>query len=298
MEVISDWLKKAEEEITPFCSATELNGLRSRLNSLCDKEFSRGVSELVISSYYAKKNQKGLLIPRGAKKDKDIDVSFSLSKRQVNIEVKCPDLSYDNSQKFTLHIPHTHQNLRKRKLIESEMVKMLNNNANIIPNKVLNFKHFLKGCTEKFEQQAGIDDLNIIVFSMLDIEWMDDYRIKIEEEKILQKYNNIDAVVLSNAAQTHSKTKPNRLNKYGFENCFNYLIFNNGSKNHITSDEKKEIMSLIPNQTVESRIWYRQLVEGDEPIGIQVKSIQRLALYWKIAMASEEIINGDLHRKT
>ena len=298
MTKIDEWLKIAEKSIVEYCSHTELSGLNTRLNSNCEKEFSRGVSELVVSSYFAEKNREGLQIPRGTKKDKDIDVSFLLGQRQINVEVKCPDLSSDTSKEFTLHVPYVHKCFTEGKKIEREMVKKMGDNLNVIPNKILNFRDFLTDCSEKFSQSGKSGDLNIAVFSMSDLEWMDDYRIKIEDEKSLKEYDLIDVVVLTNAAFVHSRVKPENTCGYGLENCLNYILFNDAARLRMTLEEKQEVMSIIPNQTVESKAWYKQLVKDDDPIGIQVKSMQRLALYWKIALVSGGIISGDVHKKT
>lgn len=290
MNILDSWITASIEEIESFCSSAELNGLKSRLDSACDKEFSRGVSELVVSSYYAKNNPNDLYIPRGAKKDKDIDVSLIDAGLRINIEVKCPDLSSDTSKKFTLNVPYTHQDFQKGKELEREMSRNMGNNLNVIPNKVLNFEDFLNDCSEKFEQSSDPKDINIVFFSMLDLKWMDDYRIKIEEENRLRNSPFIDVVVLSNAALLHSKSESSSI--HGFENCFNYLIFNNHSRNNMTLERKKDILSCVPNHTIESRAWYKELVKDDDPIGTQVKSMQRLALYSKIAITAGAVIQS------
>lgn len=290
MSAIETWIDDSIRRITPFCSDNELNGLKSRLYSKCNKEFSRGVSELVVSSYYAEINPQGLCIPRGAKKDKDIDLSFVNEGLRINVEVKCPDLSSDTSKTFTLHIPYTHQDFKEGKEVERDLSEKMGNDLNVIPNKLLNFEDFLSDCSSKFAQSSDSGDFNVIVFSMLNLEWMDDYRIKVEEENKLKNHNLIDMVIISNAALLHSRSENGT--KFGFDNCFNYIIFNNGSRNNITIEKKKEVMSLFPNQTIESKAWYKELIKDDHPIGVSVKGVQRLALYAKIVLPAGGIIQS------
>ena len=290
MSKIEAWIDDSIKRITPFCSDNELSGLKSRLCSKCDKEFSRGVSELVISSYYAEINPQGLCIPRGSKKDKDIDLSFTITGLRINVEVKCPDLSSDTSKTFNLHVPYTHQDFKKGKEIERGLSEKMGNDLNIIPNKVLNFEDFLNDCSSKFEESSDIKDFNVVIFSMLNLEWMDDYRIKVEDEYKLKNHNLIDMVIISNAALLHARSENSA--KFGFDSCFNYIIFNSGSRNHITIEKKKDIMSLFPNQTIESKAWYKELIKDDDPIGVSVKGIQRLALYAKIALPAGDIIQS------
>ena len=47
-------------------------------------------------------------------------------------------------------------------------------------------------------------------------------------------------------------------------------------------------MTFFPNQTTESMAWYKDLIKNDCPIGVSVKSIQRLALYSKIILAARD----------
>lgn len=286
MNKIETWIEQSLKKITRFCSTPELNGLKSRLYSKCDKEFSRGVSELVVSRHYAETYPQELLIPRGTKKDKDIDLSFTVAGLRINVEVKCPDLSSDTSKTFTLRAPYIYPNFKKGKEIERELPILMGNNINVIPNKVLNFDDFLNDCSSKFKQSSDINDFNVVVFSMQNIEWMDDYRVKIEDEHKLNSHKLIDMVVISNAASTHSRSEDTT--KLGFNNCFNYIIFNSGARNQITIEEKKEILTFFPNQTTQSMAWYKDLIKNDCPIGVSVKSIQRLALYSKIILAARD----------
>lgn len=177
---MDEWIRRSIDVIKPYGTAIELEGIQFRLNSICDKDFYRGMSELAVARYYAEQYPDGILLPRGNKKGKDIDVSFQSSGERINIEVKCPDLSYDQSKQFTLHAPYMHEDLKRGKDTERNMSETMGNDLNVVPNKLLNFKKFLGECEDKFNESAEDGDINIALFSMLELDWMDDYRIKVE----------------------------------------------------------------------------------------------------------------------
>lgn len=292
MSKIEEWIRPAIEVITPFCLSIELDGLQSRLSSTCEKEFSRGISELAVAKYYVERYPKGIFLPRGNKKDKDIDVSFLAFGQRINIEVKCPDLSHEKSKQFTLVVPYMYGDLMEGKDLERKITEMMGNELNVTPNKVLNLKDFLIDCKEKFEESAEEGDINIVLFSMLDLAWMDDYRIKIEDEGLLSEFDSIHAVVLSNAAY-HHKREQKRFPS-GFQNCFNYIAVNTNQVSSFSSKQLGLALSCIPNQTKEAKAWFGELVKDDEPIGTIVKGIQRLKLFHKIVLASGNKVNrGD-----
>jgi len=287
---MDEWIKRSIDVIKPYATAIELEGIQSRLKSTCDKDFYRGASELAVARYYAEQYPDGILLPRGNKKEKDIDVSFLFDEQRINIEVKCPDLSYDQSKQFTLHVPFMYEDLNKGRDRERNMSKTMGDDLNVVPNKLLNFKKFLSECEEKFNESAENGDINIALFSMLELDWMDDYRVKIEDEGLLSEYNSIHAVVLSDSARRHQRGQERFCS--GFQNCFNYIVPNIKHASTITPEQLKLAVSCIPNHTNKAKAWYSELVKEDDPIGIMVKGIQRLKLFNKIALESGHTIEG------
>ncbi|WP_299769717.1 hypothetical protein [uncultured Pseudoteredinibacter sp.] len=280
---IDDWLEESLDCISPHCSKEELQGLNSRLNSACEKEFSRGVSELVVSSYFAQDYQDNILVPRGSKKDKDIDVSFEDSNIRFNIEVKCPDLSYERNSTFTLEMPYTMPDHPKSMEVAGEIGRIMGD-MQLKPNKILNFRDLITDCEQKFCVSAGGDDFNIVLFSMLELSWMDDYLLKVVDENNLTKSKNIHAIVLSNAALKHRKSKD--CNKLGLDNCLNYIAFNS---NLVNITEAKHIKQCIPNQTDEFDAWWSTVKAGRGNIDIVVRRKQALSLFYNTAWSQRKL---------
>tara|TARA_R110000796_G_scaffold2159_8_gene8676 strand:+ start:10825 stop:11703 length:879 start_codon:yes stop_codon:yes gene_type:complete len=287
---MDEWIKRSIDVIKPYATPIELKGIQFRLKSACDKDFYRGASELAVARYYAEQYPDGILLPRGNKNDKDIDVSFLSGGQRINIEVKCPDLSYDQSKKFTLHAPYMYEDLNKGKETERYMSETMGNDLNVDPNKLLNFKKFLGECKDKFNESAENGDINIVLFSMLELDWMDDYRVKIEDEGLLSEYSSIHAVVLSDCARRHHRGQERF--RSGFQSCFNYIVPNIKHTSAITPEQLKLAVSCIPNHTNEAKAWYSELVKEDDPIGIMVKGFQRLELFNNIALESGHMIEG------
>jgi hypothetical protein len=278
---MKEWIKSSIDVIKPYATSTELKGIKSRLNSTRDHDFYSGVSELVVARYYAEQYPDELLLPRGNNQDKDIDVSFLSGGQRINIEVKCPDLSYDQSKTFTLHSPYSYEDLDKGRDSERNMSETMGNDLNVVPNKLLNFHKFLEGCEDKFAESAEDGDINIVLFSMLELDGMDDYRVKIEDEGLLSQYNSIHAVVLSDSARRHNRGQDRFCS--GFQNCFNYIVPNIKDTSAITLEQLKLAISCIPNHTNEAQAWYKGQVNDDDSISIVLKGIKRLKLFNEIS---------------
>lgn len=280
MEILSDlddWIKASLEIISKFCTATELAGLDARLKSHCPKEFSRGISELVVSRHYAQYHPNEILIPRGAKKEKDIDVSFVTHGQRINIEVKCPDLSYEKTKTFTLHVPYKYPDLQQGKNKERMIAELMGGDLDISPNKVLNLYDFLKDCQLKFLASSESGDLNVVFFSMLEPSWLDDYRIKLEDEDALSGFDLIHAVVISNAALVHSRDAGSHA--LGMESCFSYIVANKSVSGFLETEKLRILDSAIPNETHQVNRWHRRFCEGADSIGAVLSHINKIKIY-------------------
>lgn len=278
---IKSWISQRVDLVRPFSNAIEINGLLSRLNSKIGKNFAEGISELCVASHYLEKYPDGFMFPRGKKNKKNIDISYVVGGQRVNIEIKCPDLSYKKKNKFTLHSPYMYGNLSEGKELEKKMVEMMSGNMDVVPNKILTLRERLDECESKFKESSDEGDVNFVLFSMLDLDWLDSYRIKLEDENQLSGYKKIHAVILSGAAHYHQRETNVFIGDFG--RSFNYVIANGHSSGDLPRSTLEMTLDTIPHQTKEAKAWYLEQVKNDDPIGIGVKSIQRLKLFCKMA---------------
>lgn len=272
---MDEWIEQAFKIIEPFCVKDELHGITNRVGSVSDKEFSQGVSELVVAKYFAERWPNGLLLPRSRKKNaKNIDVSYLFNGQRVNIEIKAPDLSFENENKFTVKAPYQFSDSEQRKMVASQINEHMKGNAKMVPNKISNAKKFLDECRQKFEEAADEGDINIVLFSMDKPFGMDDYRIKLEDEDLLSKYDSIHAVVLSDAAMRHQRDQANL--PRGLENSFNYVVRNLRFDSSIINDQLSSVLSCLNHTTDDATAWFKEQLIGKDPLFQFALSPQRL----------------------
>lgn len=277
MTPLEIWIDESLNKIRPFCSNQEHKNMTKRIKSGSQKEFSRVISELVVAQYYTENYPCDLRIPRGNKNKKDIDVSFLSSSLRINIEVKSPDLSFNNENSYNLYTPFLHQSNEVE--IQNSLKAGLRNNLNIVPNKILNLRNFLLDCSEKFQESAEIGDINLVFISMLEMKWMDDYRIKIEKEEALKDFNNIHAIIISNACYIHNKNQKNY--NFGLDHCINYIISNSRTIKGTTAINFNKAMAYLPNQTKEIKAWHESIIIGKDTIFRKILSVTLLENYYK-----------------
>lgn len=277
---MDEWIDHALKIIEPFCVRDELLGITNRVSSVSDKEFSQGVSELVVAKYFAERWPNGLLLPRSRKKNaKNIDVSYLFNGQRVNIEVKAPDLSFENEKTFTVHAPYQFRDSEQRQLVARKINEHMGGDLKIAPNKISNAKKFLDECRQKFAEAAEEGDINIVLFSMQEPFGMDDYRIKLEDEDLLSGYDSIHAVVLSDAAMRHQRHQASFPG--GLENSFNYVVRNLRSGSSITDEQLSSVLSCIHHATDDAKAWFQdQLIAKD--------------LLFKIALSPQRLKNFNL----
>jgi len=272
---MEEWIMQAFTVIAPFCDKDELHGIKNRLNSTSDETFSQGVSELVVAKYFIERWPNGIYLPRSkTKKTKNIDVSFLCNEQRINIEVKAPDLSFEKQNQFTVVAPYQFSDSEERKRLINSIVGNMGGNLNVVPNKILNVNKFIDECEKKFAESSEVGDINIVLFSMQDPCGMDDYRIKLEDEKLLSGYSLIHAVVLSNAAMRHQRNQSSSAG--GLEKSFNYVIKNLHSDSSITNEQLSSAISCIHHETDEARAWFEEQIRGQDALFVFALAPQRL----------------------
>lgn len=246
------WIEQSLSIIKPYTTKVEFDGINTRIRDEKELVFSQGVSELAVSRYFVENYPNGLLLPRGTKSKKDIDVSFISEGKRINIEVKTPNLSYEGSNEFTAEMLYKFPSSEERKRVICNVESGMGQSVNVAPNRISNAEKFINECANKFAESAEAGDVNIVIFSMLEPNGMDDYRIKVIEG-LLKGYNSIHAVILSDVAMRHQRHQLN--DNYGFENCFNYVMKNINSQSSITSEQLESALTCIPHNTGEANAW-------------------------------------------